>query len=547
MILFLKNNIYKSTVLLLFFRKLHAKFKYLDLIFLPKSKLNKSDSKGEILISTIISGEISPVRFESTLGSKLSMEGYSPQYLICDKVLEACQFFKYNSYPKNINWLAEKSSLKKNLCDSCFFSAKNKLSRVGNTIYLSTLLDNMDISLNQFLQLSSSDLIKFKYNDINVGEEGLAAYLRYYCVSTYSDNSLSHIILAKYVFSAYMMTVALDNYFLSNNTKLVVCNHGVYVPNGVTVRVAKKYSLPVAVWNLSYRKGTFLFSLGDTYHKEMLNDFWWKDFEFTNFHKNTIKTYLASRRTGKQDWVSFQKDDEKLIDLSSISLAAREYEEVYSMLTNVLWDAQIHFEENIFKDMLNWVFYTIDYFIQNPNKLLFIRVHPAEDRGVLPTRQRVVDEVHNRYSNLPKNIIIIDSQSPITSYDCADLSNIILIYGTKMGAEISAQGKPVIVAGEAWVKGKGFTFDPNSIDQYLSMLNQGSSLRLTDEKKLLALKYAYYFFFERCIEIPFFKYRKSYPPFKIPLSLNNVNEIKNDKGLNLIINQLNNYVRNSSN
>ncbi len=35
------------------------------------------------------------------------------------------------------------------------------------------------------------------------------------------------------------------------------------------------------------------------------------------------------------------------------------------------------------------------------------------------------------------------------------LCDAVLIYGTKTGVELSSRGIPVVVAGEAWVRGKG--------------------------------------------------------------------------------------------
>ena len=67
-------------------------------------------------------------------------------------------------------------------------------------------------------------------------------------------------------------------------------------------------------------------------------------------------------------------------------------------------------------------------------------------------------------------------------------------------------GKPVIVAGEAWIRGKGFSFDASSPDDYrqlLECLPMGGNLE--PQKRGLALKYAFHFFFRRMIPLPFVK------------------------------------------
>ena len=77
------------------------------------------------------------------------------------------------------------------------------------------------------------------------------------------------------------------------------------------------------------------------------------------------------------------------------------------MLTNVMWDAQLHYRANAFPNMLEWVIQTIRYFIGRPELQLLIRVHPAEIRGNLPSRQPLVAEIQREFPRLPRNVIVI--------------------------------------------------------------------------------------------------------------------------------------------
>lgn len=543
-----KRIIRRNSVLLVIFRILFAPFKYWDISLHPsvKSKANRNPA-GNIIFSTILTGETSSLRFEITLAAKLESKGFHTAMLLCDGALDACQYFKHNSYPNDINWLARSGLKKKLLCISCQGSGLFARNRARRVIKISALIPPDVHSLEYFETMSVDKLRAYRYNNIPVGEEGFASYLRYFCVSEFEPGILSKKILAKYVRSALVTALALETLSKTNRTSGLICNHGVYVPNGITSHVAKRENIPLAVWNLSYRRGTFLMSLGDTYHREMLRDNWWHLSEFPGDWRRRITDYLKSRRTGSKDWVSFQNQSKELVrqtDLKSLEEDCKKYKHVTSLLTNVLWDAQIHFKENIFHTMLDWVFFTLDKFIQEPDRLLLLRVHPAEDRGVLPTRQRVVDEIKKRYKSLPKNIKIFESQSSITSYDCADRSDSIIIYGTKMGAEVAALGKPVIVVGDAWVRGKGFTFDPKSKSEYEQLLDC-ENLLLTEAQRDAALRYAYYFFYKRCIEVPYFKYNKSYPPFRLPITFSK-KKLHADVGLENLANSIISHVRNPS-
>ena len=82
---------------------------------------------------------------------------------------------------------------------------------------------------------------------------------------------------------------------------------------------------------------------------------------------------------------------------------------------------------------------------------MIIRVHPAEETGRIKSRQRVADEIQKNLISC-QEILKLSNQNNISSYDVVNVSDCALIYGTKMGVELSASDKPVIVGGEAWIK-----------------------------------------------------------------------------------------------
>ena len=68
-----------------------------------------------------------------------------------------------------------------------------------------------------------------------------------------------------------------------------------------------------------------------------------------------------------------------------------------------------------------------------------------------------------------------------------------LIYGTKTGVELSL-GIPVVVAGEAWVRGKGVTLNASSPREYFRILDRLPLGRQLDEDTVRrARMYAYHF------------------------------------------------------
>ena len=77
----------------------------------------------------------------------------------------------------------------------------------------------------------------------------------------------------------------------------------------------------------------------------------------------------------------------------------------------MIWDAQLHYPANAFKDMLDWVLETIRYFAGRPDLQLLVRIHPAEVRGNIPSRQPLLAEILGAFPELPPNVFVIPPES----------------------------------------------------------------------------------------------------------------------------------------
>jgi hypothetical protein len=152
-------------------------------------------------------------------------------------------------------------------------------------------------------------------------------------------------------------------------------------------------------------------------------------------------------------------------------------------------------------------------------------VHPAELTGTLPSRQPVIAEIEKAFPCLPRNVFLVRPESRISTYVAMSRCDSVIIYGTKTGVELAASGIPVIVAGEAWIRGKGVTFDAESEAAYFQLLDAlPFSTALDPERRDRALRYAYHFFFRRMIPLGCVKEKNGWPPFEV--SVDDINELK---------------------
>ena len=104
-------------------------------------------------------------------------------------------------------------------------------------------------------------------------------------------------VLRRYLESALLTALALNNLFEGHTYDVVCFNHGIYVPQGIIVEACRAKNIPVVTWNPSYRKTTFIFSHGDSYHHTMISEPTdvWENIEMTPALVDKTMDYLKSR------------------------------------------------------------------------------------------------------------------------------------------------------------------------------------------------------------------------------------------------------------
>jgi hypothetical protein len=276
----------------------------------------------------------------------------------------------------------------------------------------------------------------------------------------------------------------------------------------------------VSAWNVAYRKRRFIFSHDDTYHHTLLSEpqAHWEDVELSDAQDRELMQYLASRREGLFDWIVFHRPSRQDPAAIAAQLGLDPSKPVIGLLTNVTWDAQLHYPANAFPNMLEWLVQTCEYFATRPDLQLLIRVHPAEISGFPPSRQPILGELGKRLPVLAPNICVVPPESGMSTYALMSLCNSAIIYGTKMGVELSSVGQPVIVAGEAWIRNKGITHDASTPAEYFAVLDRlPFAERLSGSLLARARRYAYHFFFNRMIPLPFIEPKAGYPIYRLKL------------------------------
>ena len=475
-----------------------------------------------VLMATAIGSYAHAVTLESALAAALTFRGAEVHALLCDGSMTACAECEASLYP-NLERFAQHGP-SRDLCRDCMWPAERVYRQLGITVhkYSDWLTAEDRTEARRIAEgVAIQDVRGFTFDGLALGEHAYAGALRFFATGSLDDEPQAVPIVRRYLESALLTAFATRRLLRSIQFTSTVVTHGIYVPWGIVSEVSRQENVHVATWNVAYRKRRFIFSHDDTYHHTLLTEpkAHWENLQLTAAQETELMNYLRSRREGLFDWIVFHRPNRQEPEEIGRRVGLDRDKPVIGLLTNVSWDAQLHYPANAFPSMLEWLVQTCEYFATRPDLQLLIRVHPAEISGFPVSRQPILSELQRRIPRLAPNIHVVPPESGLSTYGLMSLCNAAIIYGTKMGVELSSVGIPVIVAGEAWVRNKGITCDASSREEYFSILDRLPFAEGLGPAELArARRYAYHFFFNRMIPLPFIEPNAGFPVYRLELN-----------------------------
>ncbi len=486
-----------------------------------ESARNAAQGGRRVLMATSIGSYAHAVSLESALAAALTFRGAEVHALLCDGSMTACAECEASLYP-NIAKFVEHGPTR-DLCRDCQWPAERVYAQLGLKVhrYGDWLTPEDRAEAKEVAGSLPADQIEgFTLDGLAIGEHAHAGALRFFATGSLADEPHAEAVLRRYLESALLTAFATRRLLRTVEFSSAVLTHGIYVPWGILGEVARQEGVHVSTWNVAYRKRRFIFSHDDTYHHTLMTEphEHWENMKLSVTQERELMQYLRSRREGMFDWIVFHQATLQEPGVIARRVGIDANKPVIGLLTNVSWDAQLHYPANAFSNMLEWLVQTCEYFATRPGLQLLIRIHPAEISGFPPSRQPILQELRKRLPRLPSNIIVVPPESGISTYALMSLCNAAIIYGTKMGVELTSVGLPVIVAGEAWIRNKGLTHDASTPAEYFSILEQlPFPERLGAGQLARARRYAYHFFFNRMIPLPFIQPKAGYPIYNVKL------------------------------
>jgi hypothetical protein len=487
-----------------------------------RARVAANPNAPHVVIATTVSGHLAAAQFDALIGVALTLRGVRVTFIGCDAALPACMADQHNWYPNRDRFLSTQGE--RDVCRTCHSVGLPYLEQLGLPVLrLSTLIppgERVAIA-RTVAAVPTEEIAHWTYHGLAAGEHAMAGALRFHARADLAGAPKAEAVLRAYLNAACLTIAAAETLGSAHPYDAIVAHHGIYVPQGLWVAAAQQAGRRVVTWNPGYRRNSFVLSHGDTYHRTMITEdpALWADTPIEENDRAALIRYLDDRRRGSGDWISFGSGENSVYAESLRRLGLDPGKPTILALTSVTWDAQLHYDSNAFPTQMAWVDATIDAFRGRGDINLIFRIHPAEVTGNIPSEQRLGDYIAAHYPDLPDHVAVVPPSDPTNTYALIEGADTAIIYSTKTGVEIAARGIPVVVAGEAWIRGKGFSLDAVSPADYrVKMQALPLGRRLSAEQQERAMRYARHFFFRRMVPLPGFEALKGWPPYRAEVS-----------------------------
>lgn len=197
------------------------------------------------------------------------------------------------------------------------------------------------------------------------------------------------------------------------------------------------------------------------------------------------KAFFEDRRNKViQGWVSFTKQQEENFLAPEIKEAKKLGKIIITIYTSSI-DEFYAFDEWRGTNSLNQSSFLDELFsqLQNDSKYFFVvRMHPNL-KGLKNLQNREMNQLINKYSNS----FLVTPEDKVDSYSLLDVSDMVVCFGSTIGAEATYWGKVSVLIDHAFYQGLDIAYEVSSLCGLIQLIK--SNKPIEPKKKENALKY----------------------------------------------------------
>ena len=391
-------------------------------------------------------------------------------------------------------------------CQACISQSRYLYSNAP-TVWLES---SRETALEDRLSdLGLDELIHFQDGEQPLGElvlPGLRWALRRHHLV---DDQATRFLLREYILAAHHLSREFSAFLDQVEPEALVVFNGLMYPEAVARRLARQRGIRVITHEVGMQPFSGFFTEGEAtaYPIDIPSDF-----ELSPTQNARLDEYLEQRFQGKfsmagiRFWPEISGLDEAFLK------RAASFRQIVPVFTNVIFDtSQLH-ANTIFPNMFAWLDLLLELIKEHPETLFVIRAHPDELRPGKQSQESVQQwVVHNKLSDLP-NVIFINSDEYISSYELIQRAKFVMVYNSSIGLEASLMGKAVVCGGKARFTQIPTVFFPDSPGGYRELADDFLSADKIDvpaEFSRNARRFLYYQLYR--YSLPFDEYLDAHP------------------------------------
>ena len=287
----------------------------------------------------------------------------------------------------------------------------------------------------------------------------------------------------------------------NNRPEVVITPNGSILEMGAVYQVARYLDIPVVTYEFGEQQGRIWLAQNGEVMRQDTDELWaaCRHLPLAESQLEQARALYTSRQRADL-WENFSRRWQGLPGEGGQAARAAlhlDSRPVVLLAANVIGDSLTLDRQVFTRSMTEWLEYTVTCFAGRPDAQLVVRIHPGERYTQGPS---VADVVRQALPDLPDSIHLVEASDPVNTYDLLEIADLGLVYTTTVGMEMAMGGVPVIVAGQTHYRGRGFTLDPDTLEEYQSVLEQilarPGDHRLSEGQVKQAWNYAHRFFFQ---------------------------------------------------
>jgi len=452
---------------------------------------DKAASKGDILFFSPRWWVIH-LGWEVMIAHILRNQGYRPHFIICDHAVDVCDTYNFSD---EIGWI----------CPQCKRDIRDFLKISG--IEFSTFSDWIDVnaSLRNAEKLVStgktiSELKNLTMDGFPLGEWSRLSIIRH----LKRVNIPEHDDFCRDRYSAFLKTACLTldlakSIFEKEWAGVFLCN-GKFFQERIIHGYGREKGVDVFVYERGLKEDHILLARNEFVIDFDVSAIYERRSPLSPEEEKETNSYMNDRIYGKNFaidyWPEVLEEKREVIE----QLRMDENKPMVVAFPNITWDTAVLDREIVFESMWDWLDQTVRYFLEKGDTQLIVRIHPAEVRLPFKFHERVGDLIRKTFPDLPGHIRIVESDSPISSYTLLAMAKKVLVYTSSLGLESAFAGREVIVTAKTHYRGKGFTRDPETPEEYFRFLEDDVGIN-EEEVMSRAARYARALYFDAHIPI----------------------------------------------